>query len=115
MNYYGIDVDVEEEELILVQSKVIPSKWSITYKWVDEPNFEYTRQLLDIVDTKGYVRGPTQLMLRAPVATAWDVWKWKQDYDGLLNAYKEMYPKATRMEIFKSMLKSVKTHLMLMK
>ena len=113
MNYYGIDVDVKVDDLKPSQSKTIPSKWSITHRWIDEPNYEYANQLLDVVDTIGYVKGPTQLMLRPPVAAAWDVWK--SDHDGLLKAYKEIYPKPRRMDIFKSMMKSVKNHIKMMK
>jgi len=39
MKYYGIDVNVEEKDLVPEQSQTIPQKWSITHKWIDEPDY----------------------------------------------------------------------------
>lgn len=113
MNYYGIDVDVDPSDLKAIPSSTTPSKWSITHRWIAEPNYEYTQQLLDVVHMSGYIRGPTQLMLRSPNAKAFLLCK--EENDELIKAYREMYPKATRMDILKSMMKSVKNHIKMLK
>jgi len=107
MKYWGIDVEVDVDELIPTQSEYSPEKWSITYRFIDSPNYE------KLLNDFGFLKmnGPTELMLRPSNSAKWNA----VDYKNIMKLYREMFPKPTRLDIFKSMIKSVKTHIKMMK
>jgi hypothetical protein len=110
MTYYGIDVDVDEKDLKPTQSKITPSKWSITHKWIDTP--DYSRMSSMLYELSNF--GPKNDELFAPPKkkSYYSI----TDYQNMQEILKNMYyKKSSRKDVLKAMFKSIKNHLLMLK
>jgi hypothetical protein len=110
IQYYGIDVDVYEKDLVPEQSKIDPTKWTITHSWLDEP--DYPKMSCMLYELSNF--GPKNDNLFAPPRkkSYYSLF----DYKNLQTIYNSIcYKKPSRKDVFKSMIKSFKSHIKMLK
>ena len=110
IKYYGIDVEVDESRLKPVQSKTSPSKWYITYTWIDEPNYTKLRSIFYELSNFG---NRNDTLLAPPNKKSYYE---LSDYNNMQEILKNMYyKKSSRKDVLKAMFKSIKNHLLMLK
>lgn len=108
--YYGVGVEVDIDALKPVQSKTTPSKWSITYKWIDEPNYAKLSSMFHELSNFGH---RNKILLDNPPRRSYYE---QSDYANIQEILKNMYnKKLSRKDILKSMFRNIKTHLIALK
>ena len=108
--YYGIDVEVDVGDLKPTQSKTTPSNWSITYKWIDEPNYSKLSTLFR--EWSNYGPRNFKMFYDQPKKSYYE----QSDYANMQEILKNMYyKKHSRKDVLKAMFKSIKNHLLMLK